>query len=79
MQDTVNKSNFDKVARDFASVSPETIHIVTERISHGDSITANNNDERKVLNLMKQVNAVDTTYKCACTDAAILVKHFCEF
>jgi hypothetical protein len=44
--------------RDFTSVSPETIHIVTEQISHGNLITANNNDERKVLNLMRQVNAV---------------------
>ena len=54
----VKKKNFDKIASDFASVSPETIHIVTERISHGDSVTANNENERKVLNLMKQVNAV---------------------
>ena len=54
----VHKSNFENVARDFASVSLETIHIVTEHISCGDSATANNNDERKALNLMKQVNTV---------------------
>ncbi|PPQ77992.1 hypothetical protein CVT26_015900 [Gymnopilus dilepis] len=54
----VRKSNFDSLASDFASVSAETVHIVTERISHGDSVTANNEEERKVLNLMKQVNTV---------------------
>ncbi|KAF8167655.1 hypothetical protein B0H34DRAFT_641905, partial [Crassisporium funariophilum] len=54
----VKKSNFASIAADFASVSAESIHIVTERISQGDGVTANNNDERKVLNLMKQVNTV---------------------
>ena len=54
----VCKSNFSEVAQQFASVSPETIHIITERMSHGDSTTANNADERKVLNLMKQVRAI---------------------
>ena len=34
------------------------MHIVTERISRGESITANTSEERKVLNLMKQVNVV---------------------
>ena len=52
------KASFPIIAKDFASVSPETIHIVTERISRGDSVTANNSEERKVLNLMKQVTAV---------------------
>ena len=52
------KSTFPTLADDFASVSREAIHIVTERISRGDAITANNIEERKVLNLMKQVNTV---------------------
>jgi len=54
----VRKANFNTVASDFASVSLETVHIVTERISRGDLITANTAEERKVLNLMKQVNIV---------------------
>src|ERR1700678_1083309 len=54
----VRKANFNSIASDFASVSPETVHVVTERISRGDSITANTAEERKVLNLMKQVNIV---------------------
>ena len=54
----VRKANFNSIASDFASVSLETVHIITERISRGDSITANTAEERKVLNLMKQVNVV---------------------
>lgn len=54
----VQKTNFNSVASDFASVSPETVHIVTEHISRGDSITANTAEKQKVLNLMKQVNIV---------------------
>ena len=54
----VRKANFSSIASDFASVSPETVHIITERISRGDSVTANTAEERKVLNLMKQVNVV---------------------
>lgn len=54
----VRKANFNSIASDFASVSPETVHVVTECISRGDSITANTAEERKVLNLMKQINIV---------------------
>ena len=34
------------------------MHRVTERVAQGDSITANNDDERRVLQLMKDVNVV---------------------
>jgi hypothetical protein len=54
----VKRSNFDNVAASFASVSPEAIHLVTERIARGDFTTVNNADERKVLQLMKQVKSV---------------------
>lgn len=54
----VRKTSFNSVAASFASISPETVHIVTERISRGDLVTANNHEERKVLELMKQVNTV---------------------
>jgi hypothetical protein len=54
----VRKAKFNSVAFDFASVSPETVHVVTERISIGDLITANTAEEQKILNLMKQVNIV---------------------
>lgn len=54
----VRKANFKSIAGDFASVSPNAVHIVSERISRGDFATANNDEERKVLNLMKQVKLV---------------------
>lgn len=54
----VRKHNFDKVAASFASVSPQAIHVVSERVAKGDYATANNDDEHKVLELMKQVKTV---------------------
>ena len=54
----VKRSNFDSVAADFAAVSPETVHIVSERVAQGDTATANSDEERKVLNLMKQINVI---------------------
>jgi hypothetical protein len=54
----VKRSNFHQVASSFATVSPESVHLVSERVAQGDFTTANNADERKVLDLMKQVNTV---------------------
>jgi len=54
----VSKSNFDKVAGDFASVSLNAVHVVSERVARGDFATANNSDESKVLNLMKEVKLI---------------------
>ena len=56
----VKRSNFPSVAANFASVSPQAVHIVSQRIANGDSITANTDDERKVLNLMRQVKLVSS-------------------
>ncbi|KAJ6525416.1 hypothetical protein B0H19DRAFT_962420, partial [Mycena capillaripes] len=55
----VKRSNFDHVAAQFATVSPEAVHIVSERIANGDSQTANNMEERRVLRLMKEVNIIN--------------------
>lgn len=41
----VKRSNFDSVAADFAAVSPETVHIVSERVAQGDTATANSDEE----------------------------------
>ncbi|KAI0077934.1 hypothetical protein K474DRAFT_1568304, partial [Panus rudis PR-1116 ss-1] len=54
----VKKSNFDSLASDFATVSAEAIHSVCERINQGDYNTAYNDDERSVLNLMRQVKVI---------------------
>lgn len=54
----VKRSNFDSIAADFASVSPEAVHVVSERVSRGDFATANSDEERKVLKLMNEVKVV---------------------
>ena len=54
------KVNFPCVAAQFAELSVEAIHVVTERVSRGDLKTAHSDDERKVLDLMREVNAVSS-------------------
>ncbi|KIO16178.1 hypothetical protein M407DRAFT_44165, partial [Tulasnella calospora MUT 4182] len=57
----VSSSQFERIATDLADVSIDAVHAVTERISRGDSITATNNDERRVLKLMKEVRAITSS------------------
>jgi hypothetical protein len=54
----VRRMDFSSVARNFGSVSPEAVHVVSERVANGDSVTAHTDEELKVLNLMKQVKVV---------------------
>ena len=54
----VKRASFPIIANHFATVSPEAVHCVSERVSRGDSRTCNNEDERKVLRLMKEVQVV---------------------
>ncbi|KAJ7587458.1 hypothetical protein C8J56DRAFT_757235, partial [Mycena floridula] len=54
----VKKANFPAVASRFASVSEAAIHIVSERVARGDLTTFNTDEERQVLQLMKEVKAV---------------------
>ncbi|KAJ7710812.1 hypothetical protein B0H17DRAFT_901546, partial [Mycena rosella] len=54
----VKHSNFAYVASQFASVSPEVVQKVSERVANGESPVPKNDVERKVLNLLKQVNGV---------------------
>lgn len=56
----VKRRDFPQVASGFATVSQETIHKVTERIARGDTTTADNEDEIKVLKLMRQVKMVSS-------------------
>ncbi|KAJ7131267.1 hypothetical protein C8R44DRAFT_589816, partial [Mycena epipterygia] len=55
----VKRGNFDTVAAQFATVSAAAIHRVSERISNGDMKTADSDEERTVLALMKQVTLVN--------------------
>ncbi|KAJ6575714.1 hypothetical protein DFH09DRAFT_915369, partial [Mycena vulgaris] len=56
----VNRSNFDRIAAQFGTVSPAIVHLVSERIAAGDSVTANSAEERRVLRLMKEVNVINS-------------------
>lgn len=54
----VKRASFASVAEMFASVSPDAVHRVAERVANGDYVTAKDEDEKKVLQLMKSVNVV---------------------
>ncbi|THU77748.1 hypothetical protein K435DRAFT_701724, partial [Dendrothele bispora CBS 962.96] len=56
----VKRSSFDTFAANLAEISPETVHRVTERVSRGDTNTANTDAERQVLRLLKEVNVITT-------------------
>ncbi|KAJ6495866.1 hypothetical protein DFH09DRAFT_946079, partial [Mycena vulgaris] len=55
----VKRANFDHVAAQFGTVSPATVHIMSERIAAGDNVTANTPEERRVLRLMKEVSIIN--------------------
>jgi hypothetical protein len=67
----MKKSSFERLASAFGTVSPETVHIVSERVSHGDFTTVHNSEEKKVLELLKQVKAV--TYNVPGSSSSKLV------
>ncbi|THU85215.1 hypothetical protein K435DRAFT_685949 [Dendrothele bispora CBS 962.96] len=52
------KSNFADVARTFSSASPLTLTAVAECVRKGDVITANSEEERQVLRLMRELNVL---------------------
>jgi hypothetical protein len=49
----VKRASFDHIAAQFGTVSPATVHIVSERIASGDTSTANTPEERRALRLMR--------------------------
>ena len=54
----VKAQNFDSVAATLNAISAETIQTVCDRVAHGDAKSFQNEDERKVLQLLKEVNVV---------------------
>ncbi|KAG2030248.1 hypothetical protein BDR03DRAFT_815441, partial [Suillus americanus] len=54
----VKRDSFPGVATNLAAVSPWAVHCVTERVARGDTVSANNDDERSVLRLMKEVEVI---------------------
>ncbi|KAJ3832284.1 hypothetical protein F5878DRAFT_508267, partial [Lentinula raphanica] len=56
----VKRANFANVASTFAMVSADTIHTVSQRMAAGDCTTFNSSEELQVLNLMRQINAINS-------------------
>lgn len=54
----VKAQNFDSVAAILNEISADTIRIVCDRVAHGDVKSFQNDDERKILQLLKEVNVV---------------------
>lgn len=54
----VKRRNFESIAKTFANVSANAIHVVTERVARGDWVTSNSTEEHQVLNLMREVNVL---------------------
>ncbi|KAK0229809.1 hypothetical protein EDD85DRAFT_923017 [Armillaria nabsnona] len=56
----VKRKNFPEVTERFGSVSAEAVATVAQRVADGDLATANTPEEKRVLALMKEVNAVSS-------------------
>ncbi|THU82765.1 hypothetical protein K435DRAFT_556854, partial [Dendrothele bispora CBS 962.96] len=54
----VKRDTFERLASQFADVDPVTVHVVAERVAKGNSVTAHNEKERKVLRLMNEVRLI---------------------
>ena len=54
----VKRESFPAIASNFAAISSSAVHCVTERVARGDTMTANNEDEKCVLRLMKEVQVI---------------------
>ncbi|KAF8059275.1 hypothetical protein FPV67DRAFT_1426424, partial [Lyophyllum atratum] len=54
----VKRSDFAGVASKFAHVSLAAVQAVTDRATRGDIVTARDDEERQVLQLMKEVNVI---------------------
>ncbi|TFK64751.1 hypothetical protein BDN72DRAFT_734493, partial [Pluteus cervinus] len=57
----VKRQRYRSVLDDFNRLTPQAIHAVTERISRGDYTTTNNDDESRVLRVMKEIQAVNAS------------------
>ncbi|THU90135.1 hypothetical protein K435DRAFT_587391, partial [Dendrothele bispora CBS 962.96] len=54
----LKRNTFEQLADRFADVDPLTVHVVAERVARGNRVTANNEQERKVLKLMNEVRLI---------------------
>jgi hypothetical protein len=54
----VKRASFENVAAQFATVSPEVVKNISERVTNGETPMSKNPEERKVLDLLRQLNGV---------------------
>ena len=54
----VKKTSFDRFAKQFSSVSSQSVARVLEKVERGEKVAAETDEDKKVLRLMKEVNLV---------------------
>ncbi len=70
----VKRKAFPFVASKFADITPEAVHVVTERISRGDYQTPYSAEEKQVMRLMNEVRAV-TSHVAASTSSKLEMRN----
>ncbi|KAF8218857.1 hypothetical protein L208DRAFT_1173102, partial [Tricholoma matsutake] len=55
----MKQRQFKSTAKTFASVPPDAIHRMLERVVQGDLSSAYDDDERRVLKLMQDVRVIN--------------------
>ncbi|KAF8228867.1 hypothetical protein L208DRAFT_1289328 [Tricholoma matsutake] len=55
---TVKSSHFDSIAEKLVAVSPDTLTAVANHLEHEGSIAPLSDDQKTVMNLLKQVNTI---------------------
>ncbi|KAF9478829.1 hypothetical protein BDN70DRAFT_775626, partial [Pholiota conissans] len=61
----VKSNHFDEFARTLSAISEDTIRKVCERVASGDLVTAETEDEKRVLCLMQEVNVISSNVPCS--------------
>lgn len=54
----VKAADFDRLAEEYSNISADTIATVTERLAKGNAKTCNSPEEKRILDLMKEVNVI---------------------
>jgi hypothetical protein len=70
----VKKDNFDSVVARFGTVSADAVHRVSERVARGDYMTAYDEEEKRVLVLMKEVNVI-TSHVPGSSSARLMLRN----
>lgn len=68
----VKKRHFPALAESFAHITPETIQIIVDRVSQGDYTTSRNDEEKRVMDLMREVKAIAKNIPCSSASKAVM-------